>query len=543
MLFTNSSGVFAGEFSDTTTGRIEESKDSYGLPSDRALTSRGKKIMEKFKSGRLSSAKDVNSRFSGYLEFHDANLDGVVDHEVGDSNNGLEGRMTSLLPPGEDLKKRTLESQKKANTQFCGKEEGTRNEKSGKSACFSPSGIIVDTGAAHGGKDDPHRKLRLSDEAAKASEEAGKDYGTAAIKNIEDAMREEYDIPKDMKVAAIDHLKSEVAWLEEQKTNTLERSWKALRAARLAGMDTSRDTAADSPGAEFMHEVDLEVSKGADESAIAEKIAVNSSIQQQQFVKNGNNWELLDEQKHKAMLDTARSSSDPEALSKISKSFSELKRDEENLDADKISDLHQQAKAKALESAKEDEDFQKNLAQIQKCLGKDVWCHNENTASDANRAAAEAGGSGGTSEGVKPFTEVTGDPGEVFQDARELVYLKLAEAQNAPIEEIESIVTNYDFNRETDPEYFKQLDELKKNTQDMQQANEARGNKDYDTAKQSVQKFSGIRMGVNDSFREEGTEAPVETSLGSAMGSSPAATATLGDMPRAPASSGLPTIK
>jgi len=499
----------AGEFSDTTTGSTEEKPESFGLPENRALTTRGKNIMKRFKAGRLSSAQDVNSRYAGFLEMHDANQDGVTDHDVSDSNNGLEGRMSKLLPAGKTLEERTAESRKKANQQMCGKEEGTWEEKTdklgnkirGSRACFSPSGIIVDMGATHGGDQSPHRKLRLSKEAAESAGEAGKEYGEAAIKNIEDIMRDEYGLDANMKVAAIDQLKSEAAWLEEQKTNAYDRSWKSLRAARLAGMETSEDTAIGA-GADFMHEVDLEISKGAGDEVIAEKIALNSRIQGEQVVNTGTEsnpkWELYDQKKHETLL-TGKSE---EQLQKIKSEFANIPRDQKDL-------LHAEALESARKATENDESYQEEVAKIQGCMNKDVWCHNQRTAAEEESKQAAAGGSATSSSTPKKslaFTAVEGDPGSVFQDTRELVNIKLSDAQKAPIDKIEGIVTNFDFNRETDPEYFKQLDELQKNSADMQKANEKRGNKHYDTATQSVQEFSGIRLGVNDSYREEGTE-------------------------------------
>jgi hypothetical protein len=520
----------AGEFSDTTTGNTEEKPESFGLPENRALTNRGKNIMKRFKAGRLSSAKDVNSRYAGFLEMHDANLDGVTDHDVSDSNNGLEGRMSKLLPAGKTLEERTAESRKKANQQMCGKEEGTWEEKTnpdgsktqGARACFSPSGIIVDMGASHGGDKSPHRILRLSKEAAEAAGEAGKEYGEAAIKNIEDIMRDEYDIPANMKVAAIDQLKSEAAWLEEQKTNAYDRSWKSLRAARLAGKEDAESTATDPEGADLMHEVDLMISKGADNRAIAQEVAVTSSIQEQTFVKVGNEWKLADpnDTQQKSIIEAA--ANDPEKLAKIQKSFADVKRDEKDLTADARYKLHQEAKQAVLEGSEKDEQFQEKLAKIEKCMDKDVWCHNERTAAaEESKNQQGATASAGTEKKSLAFTAVEGDPGSVFQDTRELVNIKLSDAQKAPIDKIEEIVTNYDFNRETDPEYFKKLDELKKNTADMQKANEKRGNKYYNTATQSVQEFSGIRVGINDSYREEGTE---DVKQGLPAGPKPAST-------------------
>ena len=493
-----------GEFSDTTTGSTEESKDAGGLPSERALTTRGQNIMKRFKEGRTSSANNVSSRFAGSLEMHDANLDGVVDHKVDPGNTNLEGRMANLLPPGKNLEERARESSKAATKKSCGEEGGTY-AKNGSRACFSPSGVIVDMGAAHGDDKDPHRKLRMTEEAMEAAKGAGDEYGAASIRDIEAAMKEEYGLTN-KKVAAIDHLKSEAAWLEEQKLNNYNRAWKSLRAARLAGMDDAEDTAVGEDGAEFMHDVDLMVSKKAGDTEIAQEIALNNEIQNAEFVKQGNSWVPFDPQKYADANPTAPRPPDDDL-----KTFADLKRDPAKPleDANLRSQLHEQARTAALDKASKDPDFQKDIEKIVKCLDKDTWCHNQNTADRANEPppGAQAGASANNPD-VKAFDVVQGDPGAAFQDTRELIYVKFADAQKAPIDEIEGIVTNYDFSRDTDPEYFKQLDTLKEDAAGMQKANEARGNNYYDTSTQSVQEMFGIKEGINDSFREEGTETP-----------------------------------
>lgn len=503
LLATADAARAAGEFSDTTTGSVEEGKEANGLPSERALTTRGQNIMRRFKEGRTSSANNVSSRFAGSLEMHDANLDGVVDHEVGEGNNNLEGRMANLLPPGKNLEERARESSKAANKKSCGNEFGTV-AKNGSSACFSPSGIIVDMGAAHGDDKDPHRKLRMTEEAMEAAKGAGEEYGAATIRDIETMMKDEYGL-KNKKVAAIDHLKSEAAWLEEQKLNNYNRAWKSMRAARLAGMDDAEDTAAGGDGAEFMHDVDLMVSKKSGDTEIAQEIALRNEIQNAQFVKQGSNWVPYDAQAYEKANPTARTPPVDEL-----KTFADLKRDPAKPleDANLRSQLHEQARTAALDRASKNPEFQENIEKIVKCLDKDTWCHNENTAGQANNQAP-AGQPNAPQ--IKAFDALGSgdDPGAVFQDTRELIYLKFADAQKAPIDEIEGIVSNYDFNRETDPEYFKQLDKLKEEAGEMQKANEARGNNFYNTGTQSVQQMFGITEGVNDSFREEDTEAPV----------------------------------
>jgi hypothetical protein len=497
------SSVKAGDFVNTTTGKTEESPGSYGLPEDRALTQRAQNVLKRFKAGRLSSAKDVNSRFAGHLEFHDANLDGVVDHDVSDSNTNLEGRITSLLPAGKTLEERARESRKQANSQTCGKEDGTwAEDPSGRKIrpiCFSPSGIIVDTGSAHDGPNNPHRIMRMSQEATEVSKAAGREYGEAAIREIEKIMRAEYGLADNMKVAAIDELRSEVAWLEEQKGHIYERSWKTLRAARLAGEDTAYATATGTPGADLMHEVDLMISKGAGDREIAEKVAINGSMQNVAFENKNGRWVPYEAPENPAPGYRAP------ATIPFSQVAQEIRESKQGDTASELYRVHELAKQRVTQGLEQDDNYQKRLANIESCMQKDVWCHNEKTAAQASSPNEQ----GTLPPRVEAFTPVTGDPGAVFQDTRELIYVTLHEAQNAPIDKIEEIVkgASYDFNRESYPEFFKDLDQLKKESSELQKANEARGNNHYNTATQSARELSGIRLGINDTFREEGASS------------------------------------
>jgi len=92
-LLTFSALSYAARFGETTTGRQDETTEitdkdgkkvevNYGITKEdeQALDKTQKDLLDKFRSGRVSSFKDLKSRYSGHLEMHDENLDGLTDH-------------------------------------------------------------------------------------------------------------------------------------------------------------------------------------------------------------------------------------------------------------------------------------------------------------------------------------------------------------------------------------------------------------------------------------------------------------------------------
>src|SRR5690606_30864622 len=119
-----------------------------------------------------SSAVKSDSRYSGTLELHDFDFDGISDHD--NSNNALEGGLDSAAigrkgsrgaPRSEDLDQSRTEA-------------GLCSPTTPSAECFNLSGNVIDMGSAHGGnsKTEPHRTYQLTDKAEKAAELAGSEY-------------------------------------------------------------------------------------------------------------------------------------------------------------------------------------------------------------------------------------------------------------------------------------------------------------------------------------------------------------------------------
>lgn len=215
--------TWSGDFHDTTTGTGNSQIKPLGnqlSAEDEAKLERGARDqLRKFRKGRASSSVDQASRYSGILEMHDADYDGVSDHD--NSANDLEGGMEKVAVgrPGTSgvFRKNALEKSKA---------EACKNRDDG---CEAISGVIVDRGSAHGGPNEPHRVYEVAEEAKKNARAAGESYGR---RTITEASTKKGSVTSN---ADIDLLRTEAAWLEDQKERNLQNGWKFLRAKRLIG--------------------------------------------------------------------------------------------------------------------------------------------------------------------------------------------------------------------------------------------------------------------------------------------------------------------
>lgn len=491
----NVNRAHAQGFIDTTSGNIDEKAN--GIKGDN-YDRKSQDIINQFKRGRLSSAKEVNSRFAGHLEFHDSNQDGVVDHD-GD-NQGLEGKVKSLLPSGRDLLEQARNSSKEANVETCDDEKGTAAEDLRYRACFNPSGIIVDDGAAHGGDKSRHRKYKLSAGAIAAAKESGEAMGIKTIEDAQKAIRAIKGGDSGTKVAALDLLRAEAVWAEDQKESQYERSWQTLRAARLIGADNVAETQAGTEGAAIMHEVDEIISNAASkeeaDEKVAEAIAAASAVKSQLMILKDGSWTPLN-----SRLPASRDESD-QVLS-----VDDLQKS--GIEYEKMNQARKQAKAFILsdELTKEGVDKAKKALLDNECLKADVWCHNKNTSTGSLPSeSASPRSTAATSAEQKPnlYDRFEGsDPGETFQDTRELVNISAQKAIKAPVADMRRIINNLDFNESTNPEVFEELTALEDQTETLHKNAKANGADVYDPKTHNLREISGIRQGVNDSWSDE----------------------------------------
>jgi hypothetical protein len=517
------------KYESTTDGTTVEKAESKGISEkviDRMPEST-KKLLNKYQQGRVSSKYDGKSRYSSVLEMHDFNQDGVSDHDH--SGNKMEGGMDELAAGKKGLvakeRKEALEKSR-GNAGNCKDGQGPASQ---GNACFNLSGIIVDTGAAHGDAKSKHRVYKLTEEAKAAAEKAGEEYGKLAIEQARYGGKN--------KQVDMDLLRSEAAWLEQQKRHMTEAAWKTLRAARLAGIDTSV-----TPDDPFMTKVGNMLSNGDGDDKIAQEVVLKDRTDSQGMCNVGGAWGVCTEQTQAKANESisketeairesikrdeaAYAAAQQKIREKYSLSMKELTKKEVS-EGRATYELEEQVREQVLAGvAKSGAENQKSLeeetAKAQACMGKDKWCYGgvgvANVNSDPKMVAAQA------QPGAKPidkFDEVQGDAGIAFNDTREIIYNRLSEAQLAPVNKIESVMKGMDFDRDKYPEFYEQLDDLKKDAKNLEDSNGS----DYDADSQNVPMMFGIRLGENDTYRPNADKSSGPAPASTNTSSAPAAT-------------------
>jgi hypothetical protein len=511
------------KFESTTDNTTQEKVESKGIneATVEGMPESTKKLMKKFQEGRVSSKYDGKSRYSSILEMHDFNQDGVSDHDK--SGNRMEGGMDEIAigQKGTGGKERK-EALQKARDNAGNCQDGKGSAAQGN-ACFNLSGIIIDTGGAHGGAKAKHRTYRVTDEAAKAAEEAGKEYGSRAIK--------EGRYGGDGKQVDMDVLRSEAAWLEQQKRHMTEAAWKTLRAARLAGIDTSA-----TPDDAFMQKIGNMLSNEEGDAAIAQEVVLKGRTDSTPMCNVGGNWGVCNEESQtkaqkaisdeiaakeasfRALRPEERAEQERAIREKYSLNMVELTKKETAV-GNSTYQLEEQVRAAVLANeAKLGPEAQKNLqeefAKAENCMGKDKWCYGGVGVN--NVAAAQAAQPPGSTPAKLPdrFDESTGDPGIVFNDTREIIYNNLSKAQVAPVNQIQKIMESADFDKSKYPEFYEQLEQVKKEAKELEDSDPA----NFDADTQSVPQMFGIRQGVNDTFAPNAPkDGPAPASAGGGL--------------------------
>lgn len=280
------------KYNDSTTGGSDENTSVFGGISQEeidALNQAEQAALKKFREGRQSSAKDSQSRFSG-LEFHDEDGDGIADHD--NTANDMEGGMDIAAIKqkglrGQEREDKLQEARARAGKNCVPHPDGLKDgdkkpiyirkgsyKKStipGAPAdyafCTNISANLVDMGAAHGDDaTDPHRVYELTEEAYNkatnfdsgkkysdyslsmfnsAANYDAKKYGLGVAKNIgSDKSQIQVQQPNGqtqiVNVAPdIDLLRSEAAWLEQQKLASIEKHRLSLTMKKYLGAEGS----------------------------------------------------------------------------------------------------------------------------------------------------------------------------------------------------------------------------------------------------------------------------------------------------------------
>jgi hypothetical protein len=488
-------------FENTTTGTVE-SRGGLSPEEIKLLDKESQKQMERYIKGRASSSEDLGSRYSGSLELHDSNFDGISDH--GNSANDLEGGLEEAsigkrgLPATIERRKKQLEEKRKQLETALGRKCTPQNPcvnddgrpivvyRDGTSNmdvfADGTSANIVDVGPAHG-KDNPkeqefvkHRVYDITQKAKDAAQKTGENYARRAlyegvdykITNPDRVRRltnrkDEIDVLTILpdgskkwvrtKVATdIDVVKSEVAWLEDQKERRIQNDWKFRRAKRMAG-----DALPDETELGETISAIYQKNKGGQTQAEDQKLA--ALVADIRMLSNKSVCVSPD--------GSTVAAPDPQNPLKCPATFGNVKpiRAESYTEQnkDKIQGPTKRAfydKVRNLGLSKEEVQVRnKAIQEFSTCLKQDAWC-------DFNGSALTNKNYG------KDLATVKGaDIGDAYTDTREYINNRMERANLGPLNSMSNAMTNLDFNASIDQkakvsqsfqEYQKQVAAAKK---------------------------------------------------------------------------------
>ena len=423
----------AEDFADTTDGTSQESSDGFSKEQFEEMKNspdpQVRKFYKNLTEGRFSSSKKGDSRYSGHLELHDFDQDGISDHgtAANDAEGGVEEAIIGKKGTAGGEKRTSALDEARLKKGQC-----VKNATGTPKPCNNISAAILDVGSAHPGKDDPnenHRVYMVNPEVQKKMTQAGENY-FAKFK------AEVLDLGKGDKARDYgnDALRSEAVWLYKQWQFKMESSWKTLRAARLADFDTApgqdskgRTREMSNEAREFMHRMGNLFASNPSDRTVAEEIFFQSRLLLEDFCTKKTGAD-------KTWGDCKPAATEPDKF--ISKTLGEIIRLKTNdpglapgetwplLDARTKTGLYNEAMKRARkESAKSKED-QTAIANIAKCMKPEVWCHRPRDRKEADPK---------TGPKIEAFTPVRGDPGNVFDDTREGLFIKMSEASKRPL--------------------------------------------------------------------------------------------------------------
>ena len=424
------------KFTDTSTGSDDTSAAYGGISKEEAaILQKGmQKKIKNFKAGRTSSGSgdNVESRYSGVFEMHDADFDGVTDHDGG--ANAMEA--ASEKTAAGSLGLRGAARQKKMDEIKAQNCKGAKNV----NACLanSKSSVLMDRGPAHGA-DKPndyeqHRVYELDEKVQKAAKEAGKQYANQAAFDASEATPDGVYTKKGSKKNTvsvttskgkkeveigpnIDLLRDEASKLEQIKQREVNNQWKFLRAERLV--------------------------KGYI-STIASSIPVGAKENPQGYSSKALQDDLLESRQgffHNSRLSDLVSTSyrDADTEANVAAYDSKFSAGLESLVRQMLSEHKVNA------TGQNQKDLNKQMADSTKkltaCMKSGTYCH------DGTQPARMVKGKQVNSA----FDVEKGDPGNTFTDTREYIYERVDAANRGGAANFKrNMQGNSDFNDHTD---------------------------------------------------------------------------------------------
>ncbi len=432
--------VLAADFEDTISG-IQESGTTGGITQAEydLLNSATENMIKRFQEGRNATSSGGDGRYSGILEMHDSNFDGLTDH--GNAANALEGgteeaafgeKRLSSKDRQDRLNKIKADHVKNCKRRFTG-EKNIAALGTCIASYVSPN--VEDKGSAHGDEEEDHRVYAVSDKAFKQSALAGEAYAKGALS---DAISTEAQYgnknpnmrprptPGKKQNANIDLLKSEAAWLEEQKSRNVRTGWKYFRAQRFAGVakgDISEEHELGEKVSSFYGKNESDTT--ASDQKMGQYLAKRSAILRQDICKDGKPPRDIDDKKgvcpnNEAPMSVRAYAEEKERVGDSGARKSAIATAEKNL---KLSKYAQK-------------DVDKNAEAYALCMKAGMWCTDKGPPT-RNAQPVIAGTN---------VYEVKGDVGGAFNDTREFVYHQSERASQGPLNRYMDTVTNMDFN-------------------------------------------------------------------------------------------------
>lgn len=389
-------------------------------------------VMKRFTEGRNDSDNGGNgiSRFSTILEMHDANYDGISDHDTsGNTASLLEKAAEEGLGIKGGAEKRSEEFAR-LKKEFCDKEY-----KAGKKDCQYISPNIINAGSAHDGEEGPHRKWHLRDSVQESARKVGRKLGEKAIDDAKIYQGGKRDVGPN-----IDKLKSEAAAAEEFIDKNLLNGMRTLRASRLAN---GNQNVGGDPSIGGL------IQSGASDEQVARAIAEKSAVGDKPFCNVGGQWKDCG-----SLTEADKRTAEKTGAEIKRKTLWDLQANRNSGGQDNLSDeefLKLQNEARKNLTDKDRQAVQERAGKLVGCLKVDGFC-------DAST-----------------LKKVTGDPGEYYRDTREMTYENAYKARQGPLNDfVKTMSANKDFSRETNPQEWdammKSVERAKKAAQDFKRA-------------------------------------------------------------------------
>jgi len=415
------------------------------------------RIYNNLRDGRYPSSKSTKTRFSTKLEIHDANFDGITDHDG--AENGLEGPMDEVAIGKKATSGQARAKAMREKTQENPFSKCSKNP-SDNGACQNISPILVDVGPAHSSdKNSPHRVYELVPDAIKKSQQSGKEYAAAVVEDATN--RKGFDEVQKV-YPDIDLLRSEVAYLETVKDTVIRNAWRSMRANRLAGEETKFSK--NNLGSSVNNEISSLAAEG-DDNALANRIAVRDVVGSSQVCNPSQGAAArlctpdeiskcgpTDDRGN--LIRAVSASSTPTDPNNQLIPCWDLKKYADNIDQSivaKAESMYRQAEA---DPDIVTNDQRKKIAEKEKkilrCMGAGVWCYDYEHAKNSLAKSKLPPGKLEAEIDKRTFGDVVGDYGNAYDYTREAMYSALDIARQRPISDWEKNFNTIDFSVATD---------------------------------------------------------------------------------------------